>query len=159
MIKACTLAVTVIAALAFAAGPSANAQPSPMAEGRSVDWLFVYKFNTRSFPECAANAERACPFGGKPVAYRSGFGQQYVFASSADPELKSGGGCLGDTEKDPIGATFDQICKGNLNCVVWNDQFYLDPKITAAGPVAPAPGAIPKAPSPGTTRATGSSFR
>ena len=69
----------------------ANAQPAPapmLAKGKPVDWFFVYKFNTRSFPQCSGNAERSCLFGGNPVAYKLGYGQQYVMASSAEPELK-----------------------------------------------------------------------
>lgn len=113
----------------------ASAQPTPLvAKGQPVEWFFVYKFNTRSFPQCSNNAERACPFGGKLVDYKSGFGQQYVVATNLAPQLKmGGGGCLGDTEEDPVGATFEQIYDGSLNYVVWNDQFYNDPKITGCG--------------------------
>ena len=120
----------------------ANAQPAPapmLAKGKPVDWFFVYKFNTRSFPQCSGNAERSCLFGGNPVAYKLGFGQQYVMASSAEPELKSGGGCLGDTDVDPVGTTFSQIYDGALNYVVWNDQFYNDPQIAGCGTSCSAP--------------------
>jgi hypothetical protein len=123
----------------------ADAQPSPLvAKGTPVDWFFVYKFNTKSFPQCADNADRSCPFGGRPVEYRSGFGQQYVVASSADPQLKAGGGCLGDTDVDPVGATFDEIYNGSLNFVVWNDQFYNDPKIKGCGTSCASPWAHSK---------------
>src|ERR1700731_2387101 len=90
----------------------AAGQPAPLvSDGNPVDWLFVYKFNTKSFPECPGRAVRACPFGGRPVDYKSGFGQQYVVASKgggAYAHLKNSDGCLGDSGLDPIGATFAQ---------------------------------------------------
>jgi hypothetical protein len=118
-------------------------QPAPLVSGGNpVDWLFVYKFNTKSFPECPGRAVRACPFGGHPVAYKSGFGQQYVVASKggdAYAHLKSDDGCLGDSGLDPIGATFAQIYTGSLNYVVWNDQFYNDPSIQGCGTSCASP--------------------
>jgi hypothetical protein len=118
-------------------------QPAPSIDGKSVDWLFVYKFNTKSFPQCAGDAVRACPFGGRPVDYKTGFGQQYVAASmsgDAYSQIKSGEGCLGDDPRvDPVGATFDQIYNGKLNYVVWNDQFYNDPKISGCGTSCASP--------------------
>jgi hypothetical protein len=121
----------------------AAGQPAPLvSHGNPVDWLFVYKFNTKSFPECPGTAVRACPFGGRPAAYKSGFGQQYVAASKAGgayAHLKSGDGCLGDSGLDPIGATFAQIYTGSLNYVVWNDQFYNDPRIQGCGTSCASP--------------------
>jgi hypothetical protein len=122
---------------------AAEQEPSPMlSEDHPVDWFFVYKFNTKSFPQCAARAARACPFGGHPMTYKSGFGQQYVTASRAGDaymHLNSGDGCLGDTDIDPIGATFAQIYNGSLYYVVWNDQFYNDPRIAGCGTSCASP--------------------
>jgi hypothetical protein len=130
-----------VSALLAATTLAAVGEPAPLlANGTSVDWFFVYKFNTKSFPMCSAGAARACPFGGHPIDYKSGFGQQYVVASSADPALKAGGnGCLGDTEGDPVGATFDEIYNGTLNYMVWNDQFYNDPQIAGCGTSCSSP--------------------
>jgi len=110
----------------------ANA-PSPLLKaGQSVDWWFVFKFNTKSFPECGGPL-RACPFGGTPKAkYAHRFGQQFAYASSADHELKKGVGCVGDTSTDPVGATFGDVYNGDYNYVVWNDQFYAHPKLDCA---------------------------
>jgi hypothetical protein len=37
--------------------------PTPLLEtGKPVDWWFVFKFNTASFPSCANGAVRACIF-------------------------------------------------------------------------------------------------
>src|SRR2546430_5836143 len=61
-----------------------GAAPTPLlAEGRPVDWWFVFKFNTKSFPGCGQADDRACPFGGTVQSYA--FGQQFVYASSASP--------------------------------------------------------------------------
>jgi hypothetical protein len=61
------------------------------------------------------------------------FSQQFAVASSDSKSLQAGSGCAGDTTDDPVGATFDEIYSGSLNYVVWNDQFYQDPKLTACG--------------------------
>jgi hypothetical protein len=61
------------------------------------------------------------------------FGQQFAIASSDSKSLHSGSGCVGDTTGDPVGATFDEIYNGSFNYVVWNDQFYQDPTLTACG--------------------------
>jgi len=117
----------------FLWGNSLFAQPRPLVSaGHPVDWWFVFKFNTASFPNCAGTAKRACIFGGTVQDYK--FGQQYVLASSEDPALKMGGGCAGDTTKDPIGATFKQVFSGSSFYVVWNDQFKGDPVSTAEAP-------------------------
>ena len=57
------------------------------------------------------------------------FGQQFVYASSADHALQQGSGCAGDSVNDPLGATFDQVYNGDYFYVIWNDQFYDDPEI------------------------------
>src|SRR5262245_57283192 len=90
----------LVAVLAFSAAPitiapgltalgphrAAHAQdpaPSPLiAQGQAVDWWFVFKFNTNTFPGCGDDGQRSCPFGGELKAYD--FGQQFIYASSAD---------------------------------------------------------------------------
>jgi hypothetical protein len=105
---------------------SAQEAPTPLLRsGQPVDWWFVFKFNAESFPGCGG-APRTCPFGGTVERYRS-FSQQFVFASSADRTLQPGGGCIGDTSMDPLGATFEEVYNGTLFYVLWNDQFYGDP--------------------------------
>jgi hypothetical protein len=112
-----------------AAAPPPNA-PAPLLEtGHPVDWWFVFKFNTNSFPECGDGIQRQCPFGGQVQNYHSGFGQQFVYASSEAPTLQKGAGCVGETTTDPLGATFAEVYNGTFHYVVWNDQFYDDPKI------------------------------
>jgi hypothetical protein len=102
-----------------------------LATGKPVDWWFVFKFNSSAFPACGENTERSCIFGGKvQTRYETNFSQQYVFASSADGDLKKGTGCAGATTLDPIGATFDQVYNDrSLYYVIWNDQFYQDPAL------------------------------
>jgi hypothetical protein len=116
---------------AFAADPGA---PSPLLrKGQPVDWWFVFKFNAASFPACGG-ADRACIFDEKkkPFPYPK-YGQQFVYASSEEPTLQKGSKCLGDTTTDPVGATFDQIYKGNYFYVLWNDQFYDHPVVAGGG--------------------------
>jgi hypothetical protein len=120
------LSVSLIALLAITL-PAADA-PAPvplLKSGQPVDWWFVFKFNAESFPSCGGS-QRTCAFGGTVQPYWS-FGQQFAFASSADGTLRAGGGCIGDTTTDPLGATFDQVYNGTSNYVIWNDQFYGDP--------------------------------
>ena len=57
------------------------------------------------------------------------YSQQFVYASSASPALQKGGGCVGETTDDPIGATFGSIYQQPVFFVVWNDQFKDHPKI------------------------------
>jgi hypothetical protein len=129
----------------WAVGLAAAAQPATTADvlspllapGSKVDWLFVFKLNTKAFPGCGANAQRACPFGG--TVKDEAFGQQFVFASSANETLQKGNGCIGDTDADPLGATFGQVYNGSYYYVVWNDQFYSDPKIAGCGDSCASP--------------------
>ncbi len=135
-------AILLIAVAAFAAclGSSGLAESTPgpqLEKGRTVDWWFVFKFNTASFPACASGATRACMFGGEVRDYA--FGQQFVFASSDNKTLQSGTGCAGDTIADPIGATFDQVYNGSFYYVIWNDQFYDDPEIEGCTKSCSAP--------------------
>lgn len=111
---------------AWATGES----PSPLLErGHPVDWWFVFKFNSKSFPGCgsADDQQRQCLFGGEVQKYT--FGQQFVYASSENQTIQKGGGCVGGTTSDPLGATFDEVYNGDLFYVIWNDQFYDDPAI------------------------------
>jgi hypothetical protein len=50
-----------------------------------------------------------------------------------------GGGCVGDTTADPVGATFDEVYNGATFYVVWNDQFYDDPEIAGCTKECGAP--------------------
>jgi len=93
-----------------------------------VDWWFVFKFNSATFPGCGGTATRSCPFGGAVQSYKN-FSQQFVYASSENRILQNGGDCLGDSVDDPVGATFDEVYSSTLYYVVWNDQFYDDPQI------------------------------
>lgn len=103
--------------------------PTPLVErGHPVDWLFVFKLNSKAFPECGAGATRECTFGGTVQDYKA-FGQQFVYASSEHASLQQGEGCAGETASDPLGATFDQVYNGTYNYLIWNDQFYDDPKL------------------------------
>jgi len=104
-----------------------------IAKGHPVDWWFAFKFNSASFPKCAAGATRTCLFGGQVQSSWTSFSQQFAVASSDSKSLQAGSGCAGDTTDDPVGATFDEIYSGSFNYVVWNDQFYQDPKLTACG--------------------------
>jgi len=81
--------------------------PLPKA-GHPVDWWFVFKLNAKAFPGGGEGVTRVCPFGGAAQSYKE-FGQQFVYASSENPELQPGGGCAGETTADPLGATFDQV--------------------------------------------------
>ena len=99
-----------------------------LEKGRAVDSWFVFKFNSAAFPGCKAGVGRVCTFGGEVQDYPA-FGQQLVYATKESPTLQEGSGCAGDTMADPIGVTFDQVYNGSLFYVVWNDQFYQDPKI------------------------------
>ncbi|MBZ5609381.1 MAG: deoxyribonuclease II family protein [Acidobacteriia bacterium] len=115
--------------------------PVPLLKtGQPVDWWFVFKFNAESFPECGGSP-RTCAFGGTVQPYKS-FGQQFAFASSADGTLRQGGGCVGETATDPVGATFDQVYNGKFFYVLWNDQFYGDPIETQFAPAGHSKGML-----------------
>lgn len=108
-----------------------SSAPAPLLEkGHPTDWWFVFKFNAASFPGCGEEAQRDCLFGGTVQQnYGNKYSQQFVYASSENPSLQKGSGCVGDTLKDPVGATFDQIYNDSYYYVIWNDQFYGDPSI------------------------------
>ena len=121
-----------------------SASPVPLlAKGHQVDWWFVFKFNSASFPKCSSGAVRACPFGGQVQNYTL-FSQQFVYASSENHALQQGNDCLGDSTDDPVGATFDEVYNGSFHFVVWNDQFYDDPHIQGCTTFCGAPWAHSK---------------
>ena len=140
LVRAAVLAAGV-AALAshsdvLASAWSAEAAPRPLLEkgGSPVDWWFAFKFNSsKSFAGCGKAAKgaekRTCIFGGD-VQAKSPFGQQYVIVSKGR-RIEKGGGCLGATTTDPVGATFEQVYNGPFFYVIWNDQFYRDPPVRA----------------------------
>ena len=140
------LAVALIAGRALAppapsSTPVPTAAPTPLLEaGAPVDWWSVFKFNAESFPACGG-AQRTCLFGGTVRPYKH-FSQQFVYASSADSNLRKGGGCLGDATTDPVGATFDQVYNGHFFYVLWNDQFYGDPMDTDSAPAGHSKGML-----------------
>jgi hypothetical protein len=117
--------------------------PSPLlSSGSPVDWFFVFKFNSGSFPECSGGADqRTCLFGGAKQDYGK-FSQQFIYASSANQTLKEGGGCVGDATTDPVGATFDEVYDGHLFYVLWNDQFDGDPIATKSAPAGHSKGLL-----------------
>jgi hypothetical protein len=108
-------------------GYAAEAPAPLLKKGQPVDWWFVFKLNS-TFPGCGGNAARMCIFGGDVQDYKA-FGQQFVYASSADHTPQQGSGCAGDSVNDPLGASFDQVYNGDYFYVIWNDQFYDDPEI------------------------------
>ncbi len=124
--------VTFVAALFGLAGSSIAADaPTPLLQhGQPVDWWFVYKFNSASYPGCGGNEKGQCPFGGKSNGYKpTSFSQQFVSSSSGNGAFQKGSVCVGTTTSDPVGATFGEIYNGSYNFVIWNDQFYKDPTI------------------------------
>jgi len=135
----------LVLAFMFSCTASGVAQPAmaptPLLEnGQPVAWWFAFKLNAGSFPGCG-DAQRACIFGGTVQPYKE-FGQQFVFASSADHTLKQGDGCTGDTTTDPLGATFNQVYNGGFFYVLWNDQFYGDPINTKDAPAGHSKGML-----------------
>ncbi len=128
LILACQLAAWMISfcSASLAAQPSATLAPL-LETGKPVDWWFVFKFNAATLPGCAGGAQRTCLFGGNVNPAYKQFSQQFAWSSSSNPSLQLGGGCLGDSTVDPLGATFAQVYGGNFFYVLWNDQFYGDP--------------------------------
>lgn len=139
-VAAATICVSLFVGLYGPAAVAADAKPpAPLLKnGQEVDWWFVFKFNSATFPGCGENAKRACIFGGEPGEYKA-FGQQFVYASSEDRKLQKGTGCAGDTINDPLGATFEQVYNNDYYYVIWNDQFYDDPKISGCTKSCSAP--------------------
>jgi hypothetical protein len=123
--------------LLFAVGIAGAEAPTPfVAQGQPVDWWFVFKFNSASFPHCGGSPEvqRVCPFGGTPQLYKNNkYSQQFIYATSTSPQLQNGSGCAGETNDDPVGATFGNIYQKPFFFVVWNDQFKDHPKVQGCG--------------------------
>ena len=120
-----------------------NSSPAPMVKKDSpVDWLFVFKFNAEDFPECKGKRPDPGIFGGQQKDYKGKYSLQYVYASSENPTLKKGRGCVGNSLSDPLGATFAQIYFGGYNYLLWNDQFYGKPIATKGGPWGHSKGAL-----------------
>ena len=112
------------------AQPPDNLAPL-VGKNQPVDWFFVFKFNSESFPGCdnPPVVGSAGIFGGNVFAYAQGKSQQYLVASSEHPMLEKQSICLGATDNDPLGSTFAQVYLTNkYNYVIWNDQFYSDPQ-------------------------------
>ncbi len=109
---------------------SQTSAPTPLLDqGHPVDWWFIFKFNAASFPGCDGKVSKTGIFGGEVQDYHGRYSQQYVYASSENPTLQKGKGCVGATLTDPLGATFGQVYNNSYYYVVWNDQFYNDPHI------------------------------
>lgn len=120
--------------LALLCPASLAAQPVPLLDTHTkVDWWFVFKFNSNTYPASCPTAQRLCPFGGTAQPYKA-YSQEFAFASSANPKLQQGGACVGVTQTDPVGATFGQLYQGNFFYVLWNDQFHGDPMQTEEEP-------------------------
>ena len=134
------LLLALVACSMLPAADSPNAPMPLLKTGQPVAWWFVFKFNTAVLPSCG-DAQRTCLFGGTVQPYKK-FGQQFAYASSADPALKQGAGCAGDTTTDPLGATFDQVYNGKFFYVLWNDQFYGDPIKSKDGPAGHSKGML-----------------
>lgn len=129
-----------VVALCMATPMQAMAQTAPVPQvqdGKPVDWWFVFKFNAKSFPACPGGENTLCPFGGEPS--NATRGQTFVFASNANPKLEMGSTCVGETDADPVGATFGEVIRSKVFYVVWNDQFYQDPSIGGCADSCSAP--------------------
>jgi hypothetical protein len=96
-----------------------------MSKTDADDWIFAFKLNGHDFP---TPPPHDCLFRGTPQ--HKAASQEYAYARASSSALVEGGGLIGTSLTDPVGATFDEIYNGNLNFVVWNDQFYDHPKIT-----------------------------
>jgi hypothetical protein len=124
------------------------AAPSPLiSPAHPVQWWAAFKFNAKASPTAVNDPRRSCPFGGEPLDYKAlgkgDFSQDFVFASSDDPALAKGASLIG-TANDPVGATFAQVYEGDLNYVVWNDQFYKDPPVPGCDDACDGPWAHSK---------------
>jgi hypothetical protein len=100
--------------------------PTPLLDANHpVDWLFAYKFNAASFP--TTGRQTTCIFGTTPDHKKASLA--FASANSGSAALVSGTGLVGTSLNDPVGATFNEIYRSDLNFVVWNDQFYGDPRL------------------------------
>jgi hypothetical protein len=129
--------------VAHAAPIPSSPAPVPLtSSNHPVNWWFVFKFNAKAFPLCGATQPESCPFGGAPST--RDVGQQFVAATDGDGNLTKGNTCLGQSEDDPLGATFAQIYNGTYYYVAWNDQFYNDPALPGCSTECSAPWAHSK---------------
>ncbi|MEM7352536.1 MAG: deoxyribonuclease II family protein [Acidobacteriota bacterium] len=115
--------------------------PQPLlSSGKPVDWWFVFKLNSAEEPGDPKPSGLNGLFdvaGWKRPDYESNgkkFSQHFLFASQAEPTLQYGQGILGTSLDDPVGATFGQVYDGDFFYVVWNDQFYGDPRDNGDSP-------------------------
>lgn|GEM_PF-4688460 len=125
--------------------------PAPLLEkGHPVDWWFVFKFNAASFPGCGENAQRDCLFGGTVQDYQGRYSQQFVYASSENPSLQRGSGCVGDTLKDPVGPHSIRYITMLTTMSYGTTNFMTIPASKDAQRAVAPPGDIQKVFSPGT---------
>ena len=122
--------------------------PTPMAgANQPVDWMLAFKFNSNIWPGCDDNGTVPAAgspglFGGTVRTYKE-HSQNYIYASSANPTLVKGTGCLGATLTDPLGATFNQVYNTpGYYYVAWNDQFYNNPIKNEDSPMGHAKGMV-----------------
>lgn len=134
LLCSCVLLVSFVNPVFTGASDSTQSIQPLLGKGSPADWWFAFKFNGKQFPGCAGDAQPACPFGGDVQHDDFGQSQQFVYASSENQKLTQGSVCLGDSDgaavTDPLGATFAEIYNGDYHYVVWNDQFYEEPKIS-----------------------------
>jgi hypothetical protein len=124
------LAALAVALNAVTVPAESSAQPAPapapmLDQTHNTDWFFVYKFNASSFP--TTGKQTGCMFGGSLDHKKSS--EAFALASAGSTSLASGTGLVGTSLDDPIGATFNEIYNSNLSFIVWNDQFYGDPRL------------------------------
>jgi len=136
---------SLLASLSLVSGAFAQpAAPVPLtAVGQPVDWWFTFKFNVAT-ARTNFSPNLPCLFGGQPKNYRNGFSLRYETASSRDPAFALSGDLVGTSLNDPVGATFSEIYNGTYSYVVWNDQFYNDPRVAGCSSFCGAPWAHAK---------------
>ena len=115
--------------------------PEPLlSSSKPVDWWFVFKLNSaeeRGDPKPPGMNGIFDVAGWKRPWYEADgkkFSQHYLVASSAASTLQHGQGILGTSLEDPVGATFGRVYDGDCYYVVWNDQFYGDPRDNGDSP-------------------------
>ncbi len=116
--------------------------------GKAVDWWFIFKLNPAEEEGVTKPKGMKGIFdvpGWKRPSYKAkglDFSQRFLVASSNSPAIKHGKGILGTSVNDPLGATFDQVYNGSGYYVIWNDQFYKDPRSNAGGPYGHSKGMV-----------------
>jgi hypothetical protein len=72
------LALSISVCTGCISNGASSIAPVPLLSAKHpVDWWFVFKLNSANFPDCKADAQQSCQFGGQPQQYSS-FGQQFV---------------------------------------------------------------------------------